>query len=50
MAVGMISRSMIEIQSFVKIGAGVQKLLGGISIQTHIDSKVIHKPTFVVYK
>jgi hypothetical protein len=42
-AVRMTSGGMIYIPVFIKIGSGVQKLLGGINIQTHIhtDSKVI---------
>jgi hypothetical protein len=33
------SRAMIYIPSFIKIGSGIQKLMGGI--HGHTDSKVI---------
>jgi hypothetical protein len=34
-AVEMGSGAMIYIPSFIKIGSGIQKLMGGIHIQTH---------------
>jgi hypothetical protein len=34
-AVEMGSGAMIYVQSFIKIGSGIQKLIGGIHIQTH---------------
>jgi hypothetical protein len=38
-AVEMGSGALIYISSFIKIGSGIQKLMGGIHIQTH--SKMI---------
>jgi hypothetical protein len=35
------SGAMIYIPSFMKIGSGIRKLIGGIHIQTHTDRKVI---------
>jgi hypothetical protein len=42
-AVQMSSDGMIFIPNFIEIGSGVQKLLGGIHMQTHTESKVISK-------
>jgi hypothetical protein len=44
-AVVMATDSMIHTPSFKKVGSGIQKLLGGIHIQTHTQSKVISEPT-----
>jgi hypothetical protein len=40
-AVEMGSGAMIYIPSFVKIGSGIQKLMGGGMEHRHTDSKVI---------
>jgi hypothetical protein len=40
-AVEMGSGVMIYIPSFIKIGSGIQRLLGGRGIHRHIDSMVI---------
>jgi hypothetical protein len=40
-AIEMSSGGVIYVPSFIGIGSGVQKLIGGIHTQTHTDSKVI---------
>jgi hypothetical protein len=40
-AVEMGSGAMIYIPSFIKIGSGIQKLIGGGGIYRHTDSMVI---------
>jgi hypothetical protein len=45
-AVEMGSGAMIYIPSFMKIGSGIQKLIGGIHRHTALRS---HKPTFYFF-
>jgi hypothetical protein len=37
----MASGAVIYVPSFIKIGSGVQKLIGGEDTETHTDSNVI---------
>jgi hypothetical protein len=49
-AIGMGSGAMIHIPSFIKIGSGIQKLIGGGG---YIDAQILrcsHKPTFTCSK
>jgi hypothetical protein len=44
------SGAMVYIPSFIMIGSGIQKLLGGIQVQTQIPSKVISQAYFHLFK
>jgi hypothetical protein len=49
-AVKMGSNAMIYMQSFIKIGSGIQKLMGVGEIHRHTDSKMISQAYFIFAK
>jgi hypothetical protein len=44
----MVSGAVIYVPSFIKIGSGIQKLIGGIHTDTHTDSKETTKALRIV--
>jgi hypothetical protein len=48
-AVEISSGAMIYTPNFIKIGSGIQKVIGGVHIQTH-RQKAIHKPTYISFQ
>jgi hypothetical protein len=49
-AVEIVSRTIIYIPNFIKIGLGIQKLRGGgVDLQTQ-TAWCMHKPTFIFFK